>query len=150
MSTTTKTTKTSWKKAAVHEGVTLPSGTVVSIKLPNLSLMLKTGNIPNSLVEAAVEMQNAMSRGTAEITKEMIEQQWYYYSFLVAKTVVEPEITQEEVADIPAEDVEMLVEFATRQRDIDAVYRHIAGLDKMESFRRFRGVSSGLEGLEDL
>jgi len=150
MSTTTKTTKTSWKKAAVHEGVTLPSGTVVSIKLPNLSLMLKTGNIPNSLVEAAVEMQNAMSRGTAEITKEMIEQQWDYYSFLVAKTVVEPEITQEEVADIPAEDVEMLVEFATRQRDIDAVYRHIAGLDKMESFRRFRGVSSGLEGLEDL
>ena len=150
MSTTTKTTKASWKKAAVHEGVTLPSGVVVSIKLPNLSLMLKTGNIPNSLVEAAVEMQNAMSRGTAEITKEMIEQQWDYYSFLVSKTVVDPEITQEEVADIPAEDVEMLVEFATRQRDIDAVYRHIAGLDKMESFRRFRGVSSGLEGLEDL
>jgi len=148
--TTQKTTKTSWKKAAVHEDVTLPSGTVVSIKLPNLSLMLKTGNIPNSLVEAAVEMQNATSRGTAEITQEMIEQQWDYYSFLVSKTVVEPAITQEEVVDIPAEDVEMLVEFATRQRDIDAVYRHIAGLDKMESFRRFRGVSSGLEGLEDL
>jgi hypothetical protein len=147
--TSTKTTKTSWKKAAVHEGITLPSGTVVSIRLPNLSLMLKTGNIPNTLVDAAVEMQNVISKGNAEITREMIEQQWDYYSFLVSKTVVEPELTAEEVAEIPAEDVEMLVEFATRQRDIDAVYRHIAGLDKLESFRRFRSLSSGITGLED-
>jgi hypothetical protein len=146
--TNTKTTKTSWKKAAVHEGITLPSGTVVSIKLPNLPLMLKTGNIPNTLVDAAVEMQNAAQKG-AEITREMIEQQWDYYSFLVSKTVVDPALTAEEVAEIPAEDVEMLVEFATRQRDIDAVYRHIAGLDKLDSFRRFRSLSSGITGLED-
>jgi hypothetical protein len=151
MSTTTqKTTKTSWKKAAVHEGVTLPSGTVISIKLPNLPLMLKTGNIPNGLVDAAVEMQNAAANGNNEITKEMIEQQWDYYSFLVSKTVVEPQITIEEVAEIPAEDVEMIVEFALRQRDIDAVYAHIGGLDKLESFRQFRALPSGLEGLEDL
>jgi hypothetical protein len=149
MSTTQKTTKTSWKKSAVHEGITLPSGTVVSIKLPNLSLMLRTGNIPNSLVDAAVEMQNVLGSGNPEITREMIETQWDYYSFLVSKTVVEPQITEEEVAEIPAEDVEMLVEFATRQRDIDAVYRHIAGLDTLESFRRFRGISSGPESLED-
>lgn len=146
----TKTTKTSWFKAARHEGVTLPSGTVVTIQLPNLALMLKTGNIPNSLVEAAVEQQNAVSKGDTQITREMIEQQWDYYSFLVSKTVVEPSITQEEVAEIPAEDVEMLVEFATRQRDMDAVFRHIGGLDKLESFRRFRSISGGLEGLEDL
>lgn len=150
MSTTTKTTsKTSWKKAAVHEGVTLPSGAVVSIKLPNLSLMLKTGQIPNPLVEAAVEMQNATERDI-EITREMIEQQWDYYAFLVSKTVVEPAITQEEVQEIPAEDIEMLVEFATRQRDIDAVYRHIAGLDQLESFRKFRSLGGSFEGLENL
>jgi len=148
-STTTKTTKTSWKKAGIHEGVTLPSGTVVSIRLPNLSLMIKTGQIPNTLVEAAVKMQNLQGSADPEITKEMIEQQWDYSSFLVAATVVEPAITQDEVAEIPAEDVEMLVEFATRQRDIDAVYRHISGLDKLESFRRFRNVGSGLEDLED-
>ena len=146
----TKTTKTAWFKARRHEGVTLPSGTVVTIELPNLSLMLKTGQIPNGLVDAAVEMQNAVSTGSVQVTREMIEQQWDYYAFLVSKTVVEPAITQEEVAEIPAEDVEMLVEFATRQRDIDAVFRHIAGLDKLDSFRKFRGVTSGIEGLEDL
>jgi hypothetical protein len=146
MSTTTKTTKTSWKKAAVHE-ITLPSGIVISIKLPNLSLMMKTGNIPNSLIDAAVESQNL---GSAEVTREMIESQWDFSAFLVAHTVVEPQLTEEEVAEIPAEDIEMIVEFATRQRDIDAAYKHIGGLDKMESFRHFRGIASGLEDLENL
>ena len=149
MTTTPKTTKTSWKKAAVHEGVTLPSGTVVSIKLPNLSLMLKTGQIPNTLVAAAVAMHQSGGSAGPEVTQEMIEQQWDYASFLVAHTVVEPAITQDEVSEIPAEDIEMLVEFATRQRDIDAVFKHISGLDQLESFRRFRDLTSGLEGLED-
>jgi len=146
MTTTQKTTKTSWKKAAVHE-ITLPSGTVVSIKLPNLSLMMKTGNIPNGLIDAAVAQQNAEQ---AKVTKEMIESQWDFSAFLVAHTVVEPELTEEEVADIPAEDVEMIVEFATRQRDIDAAYNHIGGLDKMEAFRQFRGITSSIEDLENL
>jgi hypothetical protein len=143
----TKTTKASWKKAAVHEGITLPSGTVVSIKLPNLPLMIKTGQLPNTLVEDALASQST-SAGTT-VTREMIEQQWDYYSFLVSKTVVEPAITQDEVAEIPAEDIEMIVEFATRQRDIDAVYSHIAGLDKLDSFRKFRALSSGFEDLEN-
>ncbi|CAB4183196.1 hypothetical protein UFOVP1328_37 [uncultured Caudovirales phage] len=149
MTSTTKTTKTSWKKAGIHEGVTLPSGTVVSIRLPNLSLMMKTGQIPNTLVEAAVKMQSLEASASPEITQEMIEQQWDYSSFLVAATVVEPAITQDEVAEIPTEDVEMLVEFATRQRDMDAAYRHIGGLDKLDSFRRFRGVDDSYEDLED-
>lgn len=144
--TTTKTTKTSWKKAAVHE-ITLPSGTVISIKLPNLSLMLKTGQIPNSLIDAAVETQNV---GATQITREMIESQWDFSAFLVANTVVEPQLTEEEVAEIPAEDVEMIVEFATRQRDIDAAYHHIGGLDKLDAFRQFRGIASSLEDLENL
>jgi hypothetical protein len=143
----TKTTKASWKKAAVHEGITLPSGTVVSIKLPNLPLMIKTGQLPNTLVEDALAAQSAAA--DASVTREMIEQQWEYYSFLVSKTVVEPAITQEEVAEIPAEDIEMIVEFATRQRDIDAVYAHIAGLDKLDSFRKFRSLSGGFEDLEN-
>ena len=150
MSSTKAATKTSWKKAAVHEGVTLPSGTVVSIKLPNLSLMLRTGQLPNGLVEAAVNQQNAIDSGNPQITAEMIEQQWDFYAFLVSKTVVEPEISQEDVAEIPAEDIEMIVEFATRQRDMDAVYRHLSGLDTQESFRRFRGVAAGLSGLDNV
>jgi hypothetical protein len=145
----TKTTKTSWAKAKRHE-VTLPSGTVVTIQIPNLSLMLKTGNIPNNLVEAAVEQQNAVASGNPQITREMIEQQWDYSAFLVSKTVAEPAVTPEDVAELPTEDVEMLVEFATRQRDIDALYQHIGGLDKLESFRKFRSLSGGFAGVEDM
>lgn len=143
------TTKTNWKKAAVHEGVTLPSGAVISVKLPNLSLMMKTGQLPNALVQAAVAQVEATS-GSSSITAEMIEQQWDFYSFLVSKTVVEPEVSQEDVADLPAEDIEMIVEIATRQRDMDAVYRHLSGLDTQESFRQFRGLSAGLSGVDGL
>jgi hypothetical protein len=146
MTTTPKTTKTSWKKAAVHE-ITLPSGTVISIKLPNLSLMMKTGNIPNGLIDAAVGAQDGSE---AKLTREMIESQWDFSAFLVAHTVVDPQLTEEEVAEIPAEDIEMIVEFATRQRDIDAAYKHIGGLDQMGSFRHFRGIASGIEDLENL
>ena len=144
-----KTTKTAWFKAKRHEGVMLPSGTEVTVEIPNLPLMLKTGQLPNQLVEAAVSQQNLASKGNLEITREMIEEQWDYYSFLVSKTVVEPELTQDEVAQIPAEDVEMLVEIATRQRDMDAVYRHLAGLDKQESFRQFRGLLASNAGMEN-
>lgn len=143
-------TKTSWKKAAVHEGVTLPSGTVVSIRLPNLSLMMKTGQLPNGLIESAIKQMEMASSSNPTITPEMIEQQWDFYSFLVSKTVVEPAISQDEVADIPAEDIEMLVEFATRQRDMDAVYRHLSGLETQESFRQFRGLAASLAGLDSI
>lgn len=145
-----KTTKTQWFKAKRHEGVTLPSGTVVTVQIPNLPLMLKTGQLPNQLVEAAVSQQNLAAKGNLEVTREMIEEQWDYYSFLVSKTVAEPELTQDEVAEIPAEDVEMLVEIATRQRDMDAVYRHLAGLEQQETFRQFRGLFASNAGMEDL
>ena len=145
-----KTTKTQWFKAKRHEGVTLPSGTVVTVQIPNLPLMLKTGQLPNQLVEAAVSQQNLAAKGNLEVTREMIEEQWDYYSFLVSKTVAEPELTQEEVAEIPAEDVEMLVEIATRQRDMDAVYRHLAGLEQQETFRQFRGLFASTAGMEDM
>jgi len=142
-----KTTKTQWFKAGRHEGVTLPSGTIVTIQIPNLGLMMKTGQLPNSLIEAAVDQQN---NGSAEVTREMIEQQWEFYAFLVSKTVAEPQITIDEVEQVPAEDIEMIIEFATRQRDMDAVYKHLSGLETQESFRKFRGIASGDSDLADL
>lgn len=131
-----KITKAAWIKAKRHE-VTLPSGTEVSIELPNLPLMLKTGQIPNHLVDAAIDQQNA---GTVTVTREMIESQHDYFAFLVSHTVKDPEVTPEDVKDLPYEDVEMIVEFANRLRDMDAVYKHIGGLEKQSSFREFRGL----------
>jgi hypothetical protein len=44
----------------------------------------------------------------------------------------------------------MLVEIATRQRDMDAVYRHLAGLEQQETFRQFRGLFASTAGMEDM
>src|SRR5688572_20448247 len=101
-----------WKKAKRHE-VTLASGTVVEIELPNLPALIKGGEIPNTLLDVAIAQQKL----DAEITPEQIKEQFVFYRFLVAKTVVSPEITEDDVEELPYEDVEMLVEFATRQRD---------------------------------
>jgi hypothetical protein len=58
--------------------------------------------------------------------------------FLLPKMVLEPTITPEDVKDIPTEDKEMLVAFANRARDLDAVGHHLAGLERLADWRRFR------------
>ncbi len=136
--TASKTKLASWIKAKRHE-ITLPSGTVVAIELPNLPALIKGGNIPNQLLDVALNVSNS----PGNVTKEDIAQQADFFTFLVAKTVVDPEITEEEVADIPYEDQEMIVEVATRQRDLDALGHHLAGLERQSEFRKFRGLDSG-------
>lgn len=130
------TTKGNWKKAGVHEGVTLPSGAVVSIRLPNLPKLIKSGQLPNDLIEAAIEVRDA-----SKITREMLEESWEYTRWIVPRTVVAPEITEEDVDNdvVPPEDLELIVAFAGRQTDTDAVGHHLAGLEKNADWRRFRG-----------
>lgn len=143
--TPTATTKTAWKKNAVHEGITLPSGTIVSIKIPNLPAMLKAGQLPNDLIEVATK---AATEG--KVPDDLLEKVEEYNRFLVAATVVSPAITEDDVADLPPEDIEMLVSFATRQRDLDAVGHHLAGLETVDSFRRFRELDSRGSDLLDV
>lgn len=136
--------KDAWFKAKRHT-ITLPSGTVVEIELPNVPALIKSGKIPNELLELAI--------GTGpdtEVTREMIEQQAEFYNFLVATTVKDPELTPEEVNQLPYEDIEMIVAFALRQRDMDAVYRHMSGLDRVSSFRKFRRLDRGDATTNDL
>lgn len=131
-----------WKTSKRHD-VTLPSGVGVAIEIPNLPLLIKTGQLPNDLIDAAI---GAIKRD--EITAELINQQSDFYHKLVALTVKEPEITEADVADLPYEDVELIVEIATRNRDLDALGRHIAGLHKSSEWRHFRGLDYGDEALE--
>jgi hypothetical protein len=144
MATETKTTKAAWKKAKRHD-ITLPSGTEVSIEIPNLPLLIKTGHFPNELIDAAL---GAVKRDT--ITPELINQQSDFYHELVALTVKVPEISVEDVLELPYEDVELIVELATRNRDVDALGHHIAGLHKVSDWRKFRGLDYGDEDLDDL
>lgn len=142
---TSKTTLAGWKKAKRHE-VTLPSGVTVQVEIPNLPALIKTGQIPNDLVDLTIKA----AQGDLVVSKELIEQQADFTAKLVTLTVKEPEVTDEDVADLPYEDCELLVEVATRQRDLDAEGHHIGGLEKSADFRKFRGLDFGDSPLESL
>lgn len=133
--------KAQWIASKAHD-VTLPSSFKVKIVIPNLPALIKAGQVPNSLVDVAIKAQNAAEN----ITRELITEQADFANYLVSITVTDPSVTADEVPELPYEDVEMLVEFATRQRDIDAVYHHIGGLETQETWRKFRGLA-GLESV---
>ena len=133
-----------WKKAAVHN-VTLNSGFECQIRVPNLPLLIKKGDIPNELVEVTVKA----AQGVLAIDRELLEQQEDFARKIVPVTVVSPKVTEEDVADLPYEDIELLMELATRQRDVDAVGKHLAGLEKVASFRALRELPDVFSDVED-
>lgn len=130
-----KTTLAAWKKSGVHT-ITLATGTEVDIRVPNLPELVSAGEFPNHLVEVAI----GVASGETKVTAEEIKSQAEFYRELISKTVVEPALTPEQVKDVPFEDIELLASIATRQRDVDALGEHIAGLDKSEQWRKFRGI----------
>lgn len=141
MSEPATTSKTAWKKANVHT-ITLPSGTVVKIKLPNLPEMIKGGSFPNALIPIAVKRIQE-----EEITADKIIELAEYHRFLVHVMLIDPKVEIEDVPDLPAADIDMLISIANRERDMDAVGHHLSGLETVDSFKRFRGLDSGNEGL---
>lgn len=130
--------KAGWKDSKRHD-VVLPSAMEVTIQIPNLLEMLRGGDIPNALVKFATKTVKKMNEDKAPTLEELRESS-DFMRFLVVTTVKDPELTPEDVPDLPAEDVDMVLEFATRQRDLDALNRHIGGLHKIEDFYNFRGV----------
>lgn len=139
--TPSRTTTAAWKKAKTHT-ITLPSGTSVDIQLPNLPLLMKAGQIPNPLVELVTKVQTDPN---LTVTPEMMKEQYNFTRFIVAVTVVEPKITEDDVDELPSEDIEMIVDFAMRNRDVDILGHHLAGLETHADFRRFRGLGRGDE-----
>ena len=142
---TAPTSKAAWKSAKRHEGVTLPSGQVVAIVLPNLATLIKSGELPNSLIDEAIELQQAK-----KITRDALVKSWEFTRFIVPRTVVDSVITEDDVEDLPISDVELLAAFATRNTDMDAVNHQLGGLETVKSFRNARGIYSLDEVLEDI
>lgn len=133
-----------WKKRGVHEGVTLPSGAVVTLRLPNIPNMVKTGTLPNPLLEAAMQQQ-----GAEKITKEVVESTADYVKFIIPQMLIDPQVSEDDVPELPYEDIELLIAFANRSTDIDAAYRQLGGLDKLDRFREARGIWAAAEADED-
>lgn len=133
-----------WKRKATHDGVTLPSGAVVSIKLPSLEQLVKNNTIPNPLIEAALSHKDA-----DKIDAKMLRETWEYTRFIVPLTVVSPEITEDDVEDLPKEDLQLIAHLAGRQTDTDAVGHQLGGLETLKSFRDLRGIIRLDEALGD-
>jgi hypothetical protein len=138
MAATESKSKAAWKSKKVHEDITLPSGMKVDITIPNLSALIKADALPNNLLDVATKAAT-----NSEVPDDLFEQMDDLNTFLVSKSLVKPALTAEEVNDVvPAEDIDMLVSLATRRIDIDAVGHQIAGLETIDSFRRFRGLDA--------
>lgn len=152
MSNTDETPKPSslagWKKVSVHT-VTLPSSAVVQIKIPDLPALMAAGQIPQTLLEAALAAAGADPEPNKKPTQEDLQREKQFRDVLVQITVVEPKLSDSDIELIPAQDKAMIVEFALRQRDFDAVGDHIGGLTKSEKFRRFHRLDSFDSFLED-
>lgn len=136
-----------WKAKRAHT-VTLPSGFEVEIVIPNLPQLVKTGQLPNDLVSKALGLVQA-----GKLTAEAIAEQADFYSQLVQRTVKTPALAHDDIVGddpIPFEDVEMIVEFATRQRDVDAIGNHLGGLHTVKEWRQFRGYATGDEDVESV
>lgn len=155
MSTTSKpkvTTADQWGGTAKDPGlkrhyITLPSSAVVGIEIPDLAELIASGKLPNSLVDIAIEVAKG---NQADITADAIKEQPAFYKHVVQLAVKEPEVTDDLYAKLPTEDKEMIVEIATRQRDVDAVYDHIGGLHKNDKWRKFRGLGRLDEDVADV
>ena len=127
-----------WKKAKTHT-VTLISGAVIEMQIPDLPTLVKDNQIPNELIDVAI----GITKGDTEITRDDIVKQAEFFNKIVSIAVVAPKITETEIAEgvIPFEDKELIVELATRQRDLDAVGHHISGLEKVKDWQKFRGLT---------
>ncbi len=151
MSQTAATSKSAWKKAGVHT-VTLPTGAVVKIRIPNLAQMAQSGELDNDLLQYAEPSlpDNPDEEPTPEQKKENLTKLANFHQWLVSHTLVEPALSPEEVKDtVPTPDLEVLVELASRRRDVDVRGHHIGGLEVSAEWRKFRGIDSGDEGLLD-
>lgn len=147
------TTKADWQSAKVHT-VTLPSGTKVDITIPDLAAMAKAGELDNDLIQYAIPSAKDIAEEPEELTteqkKENLSKLADFHSWLVSITVADPALTPEEVPTVvPTPDKEVLVELASRRRDMDVVGHHIGGLEVSAAFRKFREIDSGESDILD-
>lgn len=139
--------KADWKKNRDHS-VMAPSGSRITIRIPDIALLVQSGQLPQNLIDVALGRARTDSEEIP--TNELVKQEIDFTNFVVKASVVAPVINDEDLPDIPFEDKDFIVQLATRRRDLDAEGEHIAGLSKSEKFRRFRKLGEFSEDVEGL
>lgn len=130
----------SWGELGIHM-VTCPSGALVRIRIPDLSLLLASDSVPGELRQIAMlQISKAIADGgdadvgkmqMPKIDEELIGRLADLHEYLISEMLVEPKVTVDQVASIPSEDRDMLTQIAGRQRNVDA-----------------RGISIGIEPID--
>lgn len=153
---TSKATKSAWKArsdAGPHTA-TLPSGIEVRFTIPDSNALITARKLPEDLTEIALyaasypdgasgymsdmSVRAAMSDhpDAPEKLAKAVADGIRLGHWLVAHMLVDPTIDADDVPDLPPMDVRMLLEFAERRRDTDAlgVRLPIALLEEYERF----------------
>lgn len=165
-----KRTKEAWGKRSVHV-VTCPSGMEVKIRIPNVGLLLEGDALPQRLRQVALQemldpIEARVARGSisaggedepsqdapAAVTLDEVKQLYDLNNWLVVQTVLEPELTIDDLPDLPAEDLEMLIKIANRERTVDAVGKSLGTdpLSRWETFRVKHGCAEGCEACTEV
>jgi hypothetical protein len=132
------TRKTAWQRRSDRGPhlATLPSGAVVKFVIPDASTLLKADRLPKELMDVAVLasahpdgpdglMADLVFGATAsternEVLQKTIREGLELRQVLVAEMLVDPRVDPDEVESLPELDVNMLLEFAERRRNLDA------------------------------
>jgi hypothetical protein len=141
--------KSGWGELALHT-ITLPSGAVVKIRIPDLSLLLASELVPGRLKEIALvslaeqirDVRAAVLGEQADpmLRAEQVAELAGLSRWLVTQTVHEPKVSEAEIEAgvMPNEDFIMLTQIASRERFTDArdVWIGVEPKDRWEGWRR--------------
>jgi hypothetical protein len=163
--------KAAWKKASDRgpHTATLPSGTEVTFVIPDQTALVRADMLPDRLAEMAIlavsypdgpegylsdlGVQAMSDPEKSAKLKDALKQGLELRDWLVSEMLVDPKLTPEEVGsgDFPPADIEMLVAFAERKKNVDAkgVKLPITVLETLAPFPSRRAVEEALEILED-
>lgn len=137
-----------------------PSGATYSIRKVNLERHALGGGLPVNLRRAAMEGVKGLEKLLdAEDSGDGVNETRDYLDGLVLATVVEPQLTKEDLGNgeldddplLPAQDYAWLVKVAMGEEEYDADGRRLWGrepLDRFATFRAFHGCDESCEGCE--
>ena len=112
-----------WKAKAVSEPITLPSGTVVTLRVPSLRDCLIAGDIPLPILEKltkAVEASQKKGGKPLDLSSDDLRHDDQFDRAVVSRSVVtvdgeEVSLSLEDVASIPAQDRAQILGYCVRK-----------------------------------
>jgi hypothetical protein len=144
-----------WKKRGGPHRLTLPSGQRVLARVLGLSQLARLQGLPDDLTDAVVMHVVNLEHGGlpaaigAELSKagqgdeEAAEKANQYIAdfgrltkHLVAEALVEPQLTIEDLDEVPEEDLEMLMRIVTGRQTFDAAGVRI-GVEPLDAWATF-------------